>query len=102
WGVFVQPLGFLLFVVAMFAECYRTPFDVVEGDSEIVAGFHTEYASGKLLMIMTAAYLHVVVASALIATFYLGGYDLLPFCHFDADFIRAHLAPLLCVLLVLL
>jgi NADH-quinone oxidoreductase subunit H len=46
WGVFVQPVGFLLCVTALFTECHRTPFDVVEGDSEIVGGFHTEYGSG--------------------------------------------------------
>jgi NADH-quinone oxidoreductase subunit H len=79
WGLFAQPLGFALFTVAMFAECNRTPFDVVEGESELVAGFHTEYGSGRFLAFMTGEYLHVVLASALIATLFLGGYSLLPF-----------------------
>jgi len=79
WGIFVQPVGFLLFLVSMFAECNRNPFDVAEGESEIVGGFHTEYAGVKFMMFMTAEYLHMLVASALMATLYLGGYGLLPF-----------------------
>ena len=79
WGIVAQPIGFLLFFTAIFAECNRTPFDVIEGDSEIVAGFHTEYGSGKFLAFMSGEYTHVVVASALVATLFLGGYSLLPF-----------------------
>jgi NADH-quinone oxidoreductase subunit H len=79
WGIVVQPIGFMLFLVSMFAECNRNPFDVAEGESEIVAGFHTEFASSKFMLFMTAEYLHVLIASALIATLYLGGYSLLPF-----------------------
>jgi len=78
WGVFVQPIGFLLFLVAMFAETNRNPFDVAEGESEIVAGFHTEYAGVKFALFMMGEYAHIAVASALIATLYFGGYDLLP------------------------
>lgn len=79
WGAVVQPVGFLLFLVSMFAECNRNPFDVAEGESELVAGFHTEFASSKFMLFMTAEYLHVMLASVLIATLYLGGYSLLPF-----------------------
>jgi NADH-quinone oxidoreductase subunit H len=78
WGIVVQPIGFLLFLVSMFAECNRNPFDVAEGESELVAGFHTEYASSKFMLFMTAEYLHVLIASVLISTLYLGGYSLLP------------------------
>jgi NADH-quinone oxidoreductase subunit H len=78
WGMFAQPLGFVLFTVAMFAECNRTPFDVVEGDSEIVAGFHTEYGAMRFMLIMSAEYYHVIVASALISTLFLGSYHLSP------------------------
>jgi NADH-quinone oxidoreductase subunit H len=78
WGAVVQPVGFLLFLVSMFAECNRNPFDVAEGESELVAGFHTEFASSKFMLFMTAEYLHVLIASVLIATLYLGGYSLLP------------------------
>lgn len=78
WGLFAQPLGFILFTVAMFAECNRTPFDVIEGDSEIVAGFHTEYGAMRFMLVMSAEYYHVIVASALISTLYLGSYHLSP------------------------
>ena len=78
WGIVVQPVGFMLFLVSMFAECNRNPFDVAEGESELVAGFHTEFASSKFMLFMTAEYLHVLLASVLIATLYLGGYSLLP------------------------
>jgi NADH-quinone oxidoreductase subunit H len=78
WGIVVQPVGFFLFLVSMFAECNRNPFDVAEGESELVAGFHTEFASSKFMLFMTAEYLHVLLASVLIATLYLGGYSLLP------------------------
>jgi NADH-quinone oxidoreductase subunit H len=78
WGIVVQPIGFMLFLISMFAECNRNPFDVAEGESELVAGFHTEFASSKFMLFMTAEYLHVLLASVLIATLYLGGYSLLP------------------------
>lgn len=78
WSIFAQPLAFLLFLTAIFAECNRTPFDVIEGESEIVAGFHTEYGSGKFLAFMSGEYLHVVVSSVVITTLFLGGWSLLP------------------------
>lgn len=78
WGIVAQPLGCVLFIVAMFAECNRTPFDVVEGDSEIVAGFHTEYGAIRFMLVMAAEYYHVIVAAALISTLYLGSYHLSP------------------------
>jgi NADH-quinone oxidoreductase subunit H len=79
WGILVQPIGFFLFLTSMFAECNRNPFDVAEGESELVAGFHTEFASSKFMLFMTAEYLHVLLASVLISTLYLGGYSLVPF-----------------------
>jgi NADH-quinone oxidoreductase subunit H len=78
WGIVVQPIGFLLFLVSMFAECNRNPFDVAEGESELIAGFHTEFNGVKFMTFMTAEYLHVIAASVLVATIYLGGYGLLP------------------------
>ena len=78
WGIVAQPLGFVLFLVAMFAECNRNPFDVIEGESEIVAGFHTEYGAMRFMLVMSAEYYHVIVASALISTLYLGSYHLSP------------------------
>ena len=101
WGIVVQPVGFLLFLVAMFAECNRNPFDVAEGESEIVGGFHTEYSSMKFMLFMTAEYLHMIVAAALIATLFLGGYHLLPVGGFGTVWVRQHIGPVLGVLLAL-
>ena len=75
WGVFVQPLGFVLFLVALYAEANRTPFDLPEGESELVAGYHTEYASFKFSMFMMAEYIHMVVGSAVLATLFFGGWQ---------------------------
>jgi NADH-quinone oxidoreductase subunit H len=75
WGVFVQPLGFILFLVALYAEANRTPFDLPEGESELVAGYHTEYGSFKFSMFMMAEYLHMVVGSAVLATLFFGGWQ---------------------------
>ena len=76
WGVIVQPVGFLLFMTSMFAETGRTPFDVIEGESEIVGGFHTEYSSIKFALFFMGEYAHIVIASLLMATIYFGGYHL--------------------------
>jgi NADH-quinone oxidoreductase subunit H len=75
WGILVQPLGFILFLVAQYAEANRTPFDLPEGESELVAGYHTEYASFKFSMFMMAEYLHMVVGAAVVATLFLGGWQ---------------------------
>ena len=76
WGVVVQPLGFLLFITAVFAETNRNPFDLPEGESEIVAGFHLEYSSMKFALFFMAEYAHLVVAGALIAALFFGGYQI--------------------------
>jgi NADH-quinone oxidoreductase subunit H len=76
WGVVVQPLGFLLFIASVYAETNRTPFDMSERDSEIVAGYHTEYSSLKFALFFMAEYAHMVVAAALIAVLFFGGYQI--------------------------
>lgn len=82
WGLFVQPLGFVLFLTAVVAETKRTPFDLPEGESEIVAGYLVEYSGMKFGMFYTGEYLELAVSSALIVALYLGGFNV-PFLHRD-------------------
>jgi NADH-quinone oxidoreductase subunit H len=85
WGFFVQPLAFFLFFTAAVAESKRIPFDLPEGESEIVAGYYTEYAGMKFAMFFFSEYIAVVSSSALMATLFLGGWHL-PFL--DRDGLR--------------
>ena len=74
WNVFMQPLGFLIFLVCAFAECNRAPFDLPESESELVGGYHTEYSSMKLGLFLFAEYINMFISSAVIASLYFGGY----------------------------
>lgn len=76
WGVFYQPIGMILFFSAAFAESNRLPFDLAEGEAELVAGFHTEYGGFKMLMFFIGEYGHMMIASGLMTTFYFGGYGI--------------------------
>ncbi len=78
WGVVVNPIGALIFFIAIFAETNRLPFDLPEGDSEIVGGYHIEYGAMKFGMFFLAEYVAMVMASALISTMFFGGFGLLP------------------------
>jgi len=82
WGIFVQPLAFVLFFAAAVAESKRIPFDIPEGESELVAGYFTEYAGMKFAMFFFAEYIAVVSASAVMAAIFLGGWDV-PFLQRD-------------------
>jgi NADH-quinone oxidoreductase subunit H len=81
--VWVQPLGFLIFLVCSFAECNRTPFDLSEADSELNMGFHLEYSSMKLGFYLFSEYVNVFISSAVMATLFWGGYDI-PFVNDSA------------------
>ncbi len=72
--ILLQPLGFLIFFIGGCAEINRSPFDLMEADSEIVAGFHTEYSGMKFAMFYLAEYAEALVISTIIATLYLGGW----------------------------
>ncbi|MGQ9687617.1 MAG: NADH-quinone oxidoreductase subunit NuoH [Desulfobaccales bacterium] len=74
WFIVYQPLGFFLFLTAAFAECARTPFDLIECENELVAGFQTEYSSMKWALFMLGEYCHIIVASAMVTTLFLGGW----------------------------
>jgi NADH-quinone oxidoreductase subunit H len=76
WFVLPLSLAFVLFVVSAFAETNRLPFDMPEAESELVSGYHTEYSSMKFSMFFIAEYGHIVTMSALMATLFLGGWDL--------------------------
>ncbi|MDZ7720874.1 MAG: NADH-quinone oxidoreductase subunit NuoH [Balneolaceae bacterium] len=76
WFVFLNPLGAIIFIIAAFAESNRTPFDLVEAEQELVGGFHTEYSSMKFGMFFLAEYMHVVINSMLMTTFFFGAYHL--------------------------
>ena len=76
WNVFVQPIGFLIFIVCVFAECNRTPFDLPEAENELNMGYHQEYSSLKLGFFLFAEYINMIVSSAVMATLFFGGYDI--------------------------
>jgi len=76
WGIFFQPLGFVLFFTSVFAESNRLPFDLAESEGELVAGFHTEYGGFKMLLFFMGEYGHMMVSSSLLAIFYFGGHHI--------------------------
>ncbi len=76
WYAFAQPLGFIVFLVASFAEAARLPFDLPEAEQELVGGYHTEYSGIKLLLFLVAEFLHMVTAAFLIVIMFLGGWHL--------------------------
>jgi NADH-quinone oxidoreductase subunit H len=75
WNIVLQPLGFIIFLVASFAETNRAPFDLPEAEPELVGGYHTEYSSMKFALFFLAEYANMIVASAVITTLYLGGWQ---------------------------
>ena len=85
WGFFLQPVAAMLFLVGIFAESNRLPFDLAEGESEIVAGYHLEYSSMKFALFFMAEYIHMISLSALFIILFFGGYSLLPGMEFLAD-----------------
>lgn len=78
WLLIVQPISALIFLISLFAETNRLPFDMPESETDLVGGFHTEYGSFKFGIFFVAEYAHIVVGSAIFATIFLGGWHFLP------------------------
>ena len=76
WFLFQQPLAGFIFLVAAYAETNRLPFDMPESETELVAGYHTEYSSMKFALFFMAEYVHMAVGSALMVTLFCGGWTL--------------------------
>lgn len=75
WNAFIQPIGFITFLVSAFAETNRLPFDLPEAEPELVGGYHTEYSSMKFAGFFLAEYANMIIASGMIVTLYLGGWQ---------------------------
>ncbi|MCK5903926.1 MAG: NADH-quinone oxidoreductase subunit NuoH [Gammaproteobacteria bacterium] len=75
WNVFKQPMAFIIFLIAVYAETNRLPFDLSEAEQELVGGYHTEYSSIKFSMFFMAEYANMITAAALTVTLFFGGWD---------------------------
>ena len=75
WNVFYQPVGFIVYLISAIAETNRVPFDLPEAETELVAGFHTEYSSIKFLLFFNAEYINMITVSMLATTLFLGGWN---------------------------
>ena len=85
WGIFYQPFAAILFLTAAIAENKRIPFDLPEAESELIAGYYTEYSAMKMGLFMFAEFIEIAIIGALFTTLFLGGYNL-PFMT-DAGFV---------------
>ena len=74
WGIFYQPLGFILFLTAIMAENKRPPFDMPEGESEIIAGYHLEYSGMRFGLFYMSEFIEIVVIAGIVATLFFGGW----------------------------
>ena len=81
WYIFVQPIGFVVFLIAAVAELNRTPFDLPEAESELVSGYHTEYSGFRWAFFMLSEYVYFFGMASLITVLFLGGWNQL--CSLD-------------------
>ena len=75
WNILYQPLGFVIYLISAIAETNRVPFDLPEAETELVAGFHTEYSSIKFLLFFNAEYINMITVSMLASSLFLGGWN---------------------------
>jgi NAD(P)H-quinone oxidoreductase subunit 1 len=75
WNVWRQPVGFIIFWIAVLAECERLPFDLPEAEEELVAGYQTEYAGMRFALYYLASYVNLILSSLLVAVLYFGGWE---------------------------
>jgi len=75
WNILYQPVGFITYLMSAIAETNRVPFDLPEAETELVAGFHTEYSSIKFLLFFNAEYINMITVSMLATTLFLGGWN---------------------------
>lgn len=99
WGIFLQPIAGLIFIVTAFAEANRTPFDIAEGESEIVGGFHTEYSAMRFGLFFVGEYVAMSASSALIVTLFFGGYHL---PYMSSQFLQTHMEFFLMAIIIAL
>lgn len=103
WGIFLAPISFVIFLITMFAETNRLPFDLAEGESELVAGFHTEFGSAKFALFFLSEYVNMFALSCMAATIFLGGWQV-PFISHDilSDLLGNNVAALIGLVSLLL
>jgi NADH-quinone oxidoreductase subunit H len=95
WFIFYMPISAVVFLVALFAETNRLPFDMAEGEADLVGGFHTEYGAMKWGLFFVAEYSHMMIGSGVFILLFLGGWNPLPFVPLSSviGWLGAHASP---------
>jgi NADH-quinone oxidoreductase subunit H len=99
WGIVMQPVAAIIFIITSFAEANRTPFDIAEGESEIVGGYHTEYSAMKFGLFFVGEYVAMSASSALMVTLFFGGYNI-PWI--STDTLKEHFDVVMIAIIVML